>query len=350
MLHLSLHSKELFHSNILGWLFETYPTEATVVLEGLVPRRDHQRAGDLVRRKYGYLDLVVELPGFAPAVIENKVFSLPDVEQLRRYAEGALEGLDDPSLILLSFTSPAWADDLFSVGDRQWRWLSYDDLAERIRAASARVRASTLPGSAFAADLLDHYAHLGTTLRRLAAVIGEPRDEDSVDLESSVLAHLRRIRLHDALSKARAGTLLDMPRHQIGDEVNGRAVSWKSDFTKGSVLIEAFVTNDRGDRVGWQLQGGQWRLAVITSVHTGRTDDLRALRHRYVAEHYSGWFDFTPVTDAAGSTAIPKAEVLGDFNRFNPDFAYRYRLVPGLAVAQLRALAASYQRRAAEFV
>ena len=346
MLHLSLHSKELFHSNILGWLFEKFPDEAVVVLEGLVQRRAEWVQPVAVRREYRYLDLVVELPGFAPTVIENKVFSLPDVDQLRRYADSALAGLDDPTLILLSFTSPGWADDKFTVGSRVWRWLSYDDLAERVQLAASAIRASRAGEAAFAADLLEHYARFVRIMRQLATAVGEPLADEGVELDVVVTEHLRRIRLHDALSKARARTLVNVLRRQLGDEINGRPVTWKSDFTRGNVLIEAFVPTADGDRVGWQLQGGQWRLAVISGSHAGRTEELRAARHTYVADRYGTWFDFAPVTEVVGPAAVPRAELAGDFNRYDPDFVYRYRPVPRLTVAQLRELARQYQARA----
>lgn len=350
MLHLSLHSKELFHSNILGWLFEKFPNEAAVVLEGLTPGRSKSGHAAAVRREYRYLDLVVELPGFAPTVIENKVFSLPDVEQLKRYADSALEGFDDPTLILLSFTSPGWPDDMFTVGSRVWKWLSYDDLATRVQTAASRIRTSGATEAAFAGDLLDHYAGFVRMMRRLATAVGEPLADEGVELDAVVIEHLRRIRLHDALSKARARTLVNVLRKELGDTVNGQPVTWKSDFTRGNVLIEAFTPTADGDRIGWQLQGGQWRLAVVAGTHVGRTDDVRALRHAYVADRYGSWFDFAPVVEVLGAKPVPRAEVGGDFNRYDPDFVYRYRPVQGLTVTELRELARRYQAIASAWI
>lgn len=346
LLHLSLHSKELFHSNVLGWLFEKYPQPAAAILEGLVPARAASRPAPIVRREYRYLDLVVELPGLAPVVIENKVFSLPDTAQLERYARDALEGLDDPALILLSFTSPGWPGDTFATGDRSWRWLSYDELSRRVTLVAGAIRTGGYVDATFAADLLDHYANLIDRLRRLALAVGEPHETDGVELRSEILDQLRRVRLHDALSKARARALLNTLRQQLGDVVGGRIVQWKSDFTRGNVLLEAFVPTASGDRIGWQLQGGQWRLAVITAAHVGRTEEARAQRHRYVADHYGDWFDFGPLTEVAGARNAPRSERAGEFNRYDPDFVYRYRLVADLTVTHLVELASIYQRRA----
>ena len=38
--HWSLHSKELFHSNVLGWFCEKYPEAASQFLQGWAPPRD----------------------------------------------------------------------------------------------------------------------------------------------------------------------------------------------------------------------------------------------------------------------------------------------------------------------
>ncbi len=86
VLHLSLHSKELFHSNTIGWLIEAYPDLGIRALEPWLLRDDEQQALR-VRREHHNLDLVVELPGYRPLVIENKTFSLPDVKQLQRPVE-----------------------------------------------------------------------------------------------------------------------------------------------------------------------------------------------------------------------------------------------------------------------
>ena len=94
LFHLSMQSKELFHSNLLAWLCEAHPAIATSVFATWIPEGDT----DIVRvlRERTNLDLAVELPGLRPFVIENKVFSPPDERQLDDYAGGKLAGLADP--------------------------------------------------------------------------------------------------------------------------------------------------------------------------------------------------------------------------------------------------------------
>lgn len=129
MFHLSLHSKELFHSNFLAWFCEKRPSIAGEVFSAWVPGRGGQSAVR-VQREADNLDLAIELPGLAPFVVENKVFAPPDEAQLDRYASGRMGGLNQPSALLLSLSPPFWDGDTYlSPNGLQWRHVSYSQLA-----------------------------------------------------------------------------------------------------------------------------------------------------------------------------------------------------------------------------
>lgn len=104
--------------------------------------------------------------------------------------------------------------------------------------------------------------------------------------------------------------------------------------------MEAFVLHPNGDRVGWQYQQGQWRLAVVVSQSVPGGS---ASQHAYVAEQYLGYFDFAPLEEILGEVGVgSKTEIAKGFNRFNPGFVYRYRKVPGLTTSQMCRLADEY--------
>src|SRR5450759_217978 len=96
----SLGSLELFHSNMLEYLATSFPSEAEAVL---ALERDGSQGRVSVKRERRHLDLIVDLPGCRPVVIENKLFDFPDARQLTGYSQKipALR-LRDPSLVLLS--------------------------------------------------------------------------------------------------------------------------------------------------------------------------------------------------------------------------------------------------------
>jgi hypothetical protein len=87
-----------------------------------------------VQREYKHLDLVVRLPGFAPVVVENKMFALPDELQLRRYLDGPVKAIvPQPTCILLSLTDPGWSDGRLDVHGNPWVHVSWRDLANRLQ-------------------------------------------------------------------------------------------------------------------------------------------------------------------------------------------------------------------------
>ena len=77
LFHMSLGSKELFHSNFLAWFADCFPEHAAAVFRPwTVPMTEAQ--ADRSEREPAHLDLVLHLPGLAPIAVENKVFSVPD--------------------------------------------------------------------------------------------------------------------------------------------------------------------------------------------------------------------------------------------------------------------------------
>ena len=70
-----------------------------------------------------------------------------------------------------------------------------------------------------------------------------------------------------------------------------------------------------------------------------------------VAKKYADWFDFDPVSSIIGRqiNEIPKFELNGEFNGYNPDFVYRYRKISNLRFFELEALSFHYISHALKF-
>lgn len=345
LFHLSLHSKELFHSNFLAWLFETHPRASAEAMAGIVPRRDTSTHG--IQREKNHLDLAVELPGLAPFVVENKVFAPPDEAQLERYTAGVLAGLDDPELILLSLGSPDWLDGTYTVRAEQarvWQHVSYLDLAGALAEVPEMV-------GEFGGDLVRHYVAFIRDLHKLASTVGLVSDDEPMALDGESDRLLRSIRMHDAIGKLRARSAIAAARSHSHEALGDLPIRWEALYTNAAPLNAAFLDKGDGDWLGWQYQGGQWRVVVITNQHYGTDPDSRARRHAYVAERYADWFDFAPVASLTGrSTAvIPRTEAAGGYLGYNPDFVYRYRAAPDLTLGELKALSHHYLLAAARW-
>ena len=86
---MSLGSKELFHSNFLTGSADCFPGQAAAVFRPwAVPMIGAEVS--LSEREFGSPRSRLHLPGLAPIAIENKMFSVPDEEQLDCYAGEAL--------------------------------------------------------------------------------------------------------------------------------------------------------------------------------------------------------------------------------------------------------------------
>jgi hypothetical protein len=336
--HLGLAGKELFHSNMLGWLFQQHYGPMCEVFEDLLAP-DPTQTNHAVLREWNNLDLVVWMPGRRPLVVENKTFSLLSEEQLQRYSELAWIQ-DEDRLVLLSLADPRWTDREWTVqtpaGKRTWRWLPYSEVADRLRLAASAV------GDSFERELIARYCRLIDDLVELSSILASQESDDApVRLPDQVLTPLRKIRLGDGLLKLRSAA--------IASRIDPTHVS--AGFTRGEPLIQAFSGADQR-WLGWQLQGHQFRLCAIFGDLTGNSPQLQEARSREAKKlaDEGVWFDFSELDRVLGSRAKIPARVRPDrngFNKYNPDFVYRYRLVPDLTQGELITLGRFY-RAAAE--
>lgn len=346
LFHLSLQSKELFHSNFVGWLCESHPEIGAAVFGRWVSPRPGSTTLR-VQRERSHLDLAIELPGLTPFVLENKVFAPPDESQLDDYAAGKLAGLTTPELLLLSLGRPGWADGTYVCASGElWRYLSYRELADALEPA-----AEALERHSFERQLVEHYCALIRLLDELAQRVGTVANSEPIDVPAAIKLVLQQNRLHDAVGKLRARNAIAAAAAHTGLALEGREVRWEASFTRSHALTAAFVKHSETDWLGWQYQEGQWRVAVITSMHQGKTAELRSRRHAYVADRYSDWFAFDaiPIVTGRSIDKVPPTEARGAFNNFDPDFVYRYRQMKDLTLDELVALSDHYLRAAAEW-
>ena len=305
--------RELFHTNMLAWFFEHMPSAADEVFRRYAapgeggPRR--------VERERQHLDLVMHWPGRGPLAIEHKVFALPDATQLARYEELTDAWPEPPAKVLLS-AIPLGAE----AGG--WVWLGHAELGALIVAALESDRS-------WEAETMRRYAALIGDIEALAVRgAGTVRLDDPVWPAGRVLEALPNPQLRTALQKLRA--------HCVAVEINrgvpGLAAPAHGDMSRATPLVEV-LARTRADgydvKLGWQLQGGQFRRSVtfLDESLVGRTAEARDRRVAVAREHPE-WFAM-PVGDRHGHDGR------GEYNHFDPDFLYRYVKVPELSVRQL---------------
>lgn len=275
--------RELFHSNLLAWFFDVLPDLADQVFRPLTgPGDGNDRR---VERERESIDLVLHWPGAKPLVIENKVFALPDLKQLDRYAEKFANWKGSPpkavllGMVPLAALEPGFTGDLPALSNG-WSFLSYETLADRLDAALA-----TAAGS-YDVETMRHYARV-----------------------VRLLAHL------------------------IATTALGPLGTTEAVWIPDADLIAVDASQD-----------GQFRRYMTLWHLTGRSDENMAARAQFARAHPS-FFDFNVVADALGVDELASMPAPEEFLRFNPDFVYRYAKVPSLRVDQLLAITQSLATR-----
>jgi hypothetical protein len=323
LLPASLGAKELFHSNLLAWMCQRFPEQARSVLRPWLVRADVARP-DRVRREFRHLDLVIEFSGYRPLVIENKLTALPDEEQLLRYTVGALSGLrPEPTLLLLSLADPGWRAGRKRIGGHGWSHVSYGDLGERLAAVFWKQ-------SGFDGQVMAHEAAFAYLLHSVVDEVGVKAGSEPYQLPPATVRHLADIGLSETIGKTRGSQV--MRRIEAVYARDGVQPTWTEvTVSHGQPVLSAYWRKTNGDSVGWQQQGRQWRLAMILASLQGRTTRHISARERYAAAHQE-WFDFAPfcqVLRVSESDVTARTAAGPDgWQRFNPDFVYRYRLLP----------------------
>jgi len=327
--------RELFHSNLLAWFFEALPEIADRVFQPLaLPGGAEGRSVD---RELQNLDLVLCWPGFAPLIIENKVFSLPALEQLDRYAEKVVKWKGaTPELCILSMIAPAVevrdiAGEYVPFTPNGWRHLSYDSLADRLDEALEGANDS------YEVETMRRYSRV---VRLLSALIDStaaegPDSDEPVWLNDEELAPIASSQTRSALHKMRAFRLAAL----VDEQLPAGADVADADVSHGKPLVtwDAWIVREGHKiRAGWQLQDGQFRRFVITPHIFGTSAEKKAERHAFARRH-PDLFSFNELDAVLGSlgAATGPFRTESGFGSFGSDFVYKYIKSDALTVSQL---------------
>ncbi|MFP4402629.1 MAG: PD-(D/E)XK nuclease family protein [Candidatus Nanoarchaeia archaeon] len=145
LFNLSLASKELFHSNFIAWLIENNPYEFNRILSSIIT---HEKIPNIlikdgigvVERETRNKDLTIYLEDNKKIVIENKVKSIPSLQQLKKYSTDSgtyyiLLSLIKPSFNLDKISSFTLKNNKSSEGF-VWYYISYESFIEKLEKIS----------------------------------------------------------------------------------------------------------------------------------------------------------------------------------------------------------------------
>ncbi len=209
LFQLSLSSKELFHSNFLAWLCETYPQYAGRLFADFLSHAPPTYDRLCVYRERHNIDLWIEYPGGGELLIENKVKSLPAKQQLEEYA-ATVSNNPRADFLLLSLTHPAFLSPnerlIHLSNGTVWHYLTYRELADKFRDLLPHIRAINKYHGLLLNDYIHFITHLDA-LQRHFDVDGNDKQGNFFGVQNRIKRDLKPIRLHDLIDKMRYARL-----------------------------------------------------------------------------------------------------------------------------------------------
>lgn len=270
---MSLGSKELFHSNFWKWIIDQdFGKEFIIVFFKDFPIEDFGSA----TREDKHRDLVIKDKNGNEYVIENKIKSYPNKDQLKEYSknivEGAITGIKEPS---------------FEV--EKWHFVSYKEISEKISEISKKVV------DPYKKSLLDDYCNVVNAIDDTMNYALECNDNDLVFDDGRYCGDLYSIKMLDVYKKLKGDNFVNHMKTLI-NEINKELIGlepWKAStsrsFHNGKATLSFEITKEDRDnkkyygRIGIQIEEYQFRL-FLTSPY-GNVESLFELGCNL------GWFE-----------------------------------------------------------
>lgn len=247
---MSLSSKELFHSNFWEWLFKRniqyvhvfFPTLAFIKNED-IKREQNNRDITLWQSKKAY-------------VIENKLKSLPNKEQLIKYQKDL--GTKFGGGIITGIITPTFLDS--TPG---WEFFSYQRIGRKIRYIAEIIETNT-----FERELIIRYADMIVQLADLIESTLENEQEKWALKKAQ--AYSKDIRMDDILLKLKANELCNYASNPCNLKANRKEGIYELvlgvDFGHKKPIVdiryEQCIDNSRPNVIGVQIEGYQLRWVI----------------------------------------------------------------------------------------
>lgn len=327
----SLSSKELFHSNFLAWMLNELITdekgnytsneqfEMFWKLFCKYGRLSEEFNGlkikyDSIKREEKNLDLLFSAHigdnNYFDVIIENKVKSIPYIEQLIEYASKAKKG---SRFILLTLHCPeslnAQNRQIKAGDDAVWCVVSYSDLKKCL----SNFLEQPITLSSYNREIIADYIQL---LGVLIAVNEEAEISESDffnwadENSNSVIRYLRDLRLADFYLKKKYAMLADLVKIRVGSV---KEISINSGFSNSNGFLDIKYKVDDSLNLGIQIQANMFRLVI-----EGQNAEQKAIEL-----DSKNWFDFQIIEH--NGIVYPKNNGL---NKYGEHFRYKYVNVP----------------------
>jgi PD-(D/E)XK nuclease superfamily protein len=347
MFAMSLSSKELFHSNVLAWMFEQFPQFTNELFSEFMDVNFNSPKIVILREKKNN-DLTIEFDEGVKKhkiIIENKVKSSIDFKQLERISEKAAKDKSSLTLILLSPYIHENIEEM-TVNENiinDWKFLSYKKLADRIEE-------ELLNGNNIDSDktesfrvYIKDYVGLIRNISQLSDRFLIKSTEEKYDFYSTLYHDLKEIRIHDLYLKTKYTEMMNellkkinFKNYNFKDKEKIGHIIVSTNFTRGTGIIELFrlmyINDESIDNkiikvyLAIQIQGTHFRICCLAPSEVNH-ELSRHLRDKGLWFNFDKLFEKLP--DNQEYEILGNGTKLGDFNQYsNKYFIYKYIKLP----------------------
>jgi hypothetical protein len=248
LFHFSLSSKELFHSNFIAWICQHYPRILSKVFADYLKDNESDCEISGVHREHRNTDIEIKYcqgeTYKATLIIENKVKSLPSLNQLKEYSirnSGA-------NFLLLSLIEPTSIEFDYNQETKQiiipdkpfiWHYLSYADLAEKLE----NILLEVFRENNYHGQLLAEYIQFIKHLHTLQSLFHINNPENTLFCNENI-DKLWEIRLHDVMIKSWYSQLTQLIKQRLKAE-KFEINNWEN-LRKGEMAVNSDMSNGKG--------------------------------------------------------------------------------------------------------
>lgn len=272
---MSLGSKELFHSNFLAFLMNH--KDYRFLLYSLFPEIEPSETVR-IEREYKNRDIVIICKG-KEFVIENKIKSYPDLEQLKKYGEypymslGIVTGINKPPFEL----------------PEKWRYVSYATISSILR--------DVITDDKYLKSIVSDYCDVLDSINCLMS-LSLKETEGKLSYWTQTIGMLGQIRLMDVFRKLKADDFA-IECKDIEKKISELAKSHKGwqfyisrSFHNGKATLSfellKYVGKVYQGQIGVQIEDNQFRLFI--GVAEGKKQSVDSI---FSIGINNGWFDKT---------------------------------------------------------
>ncbi len=304
LFHMSLASKELFHSNFIAWIIEEETPFMNKVFSKYLKKIKIKDNKGYVEREKKNFDLLIHTEEGNEILIENKVKSYASKDQLEKYIKKT--DSNNTIYVLLTTINPN-----FKIKD--WVILNYEELLENMKQNISLIKKNI--------HYVNDYLKLIESIVRLHKLFEKSFNEKQLLFfgGGEFYRELQKIRMHDIYHKFIYHHKL---KNLIDDLVEDENIQTGYYFSHGVAKTDCYMltkfSNEKEGGLFFQLDDNKLCLYLVGDVNNKITEAKEVKSYynilKTILEKYSSKFD----------SKQEKRLVWEKWNKFGNEYKYKY--------------------------